>query len=77
MLEARLVAGDPIWVPPDAGEAELEFARVQLERALNAVTARAYALAGADLKRATPPNLEDPSRHPPSPTSASRPIAPA
>ncbi|MDP1909855.1 MAG: glycosyltransferase N-terminal domain-containing protein, partial [Hyphomicrobium sp.] len=61
------VAGDPIWVPPDAGEAELEFARVQLERALNAVTARAYALAGADLKRATPPNLEDPSAPPADP----------
>jgi 3-deoxy-D-manno-octulosonic-acid transferase len=61
------VAGDPIWVPPDAGEAELEFARVQLERALNAVTARAYALAGADLKRATPPNLEDPAAPPADP----------
>ncbi len=37
------VAGDPIWVPADAGEAELEFARLQVERGLNAVTARAYA----------------------------------
>jgi 3-deoxy-D-manno-octulosonic-acid transferase len=48
------VAGDPIWVPPDAGETELEVARAQLERALNAATARAYAIAGADLARATP-----------------------
>ncbi len=48
------VAGDPIWVPPDAGETELEVARAQLERALNAATARAYEIAGADLARATP-----------------------
>jgi 3-deoxy-D-manno-octulosonic-acid transferase len=48
------VAGDQIWVPPDAGETELEVARAQLERALNAATARAYAIAGADLARATP-----------------------
>ncbi|MTD95523.1 DUF374 domain-containing protein [Hyphomicrobium sp. xq] len=48
------VAGDPIWVPPDAGETELEVARVQLERALNAATVRAYEIAGADLARATP-----------------------
>jgi len=61
------VAGDPIWVPPDAGEAELEFARLQLERALNAATARAYALAGADLGRATPLSLVDPSSPPPEP----------
>ena len=69
------VTGDPIWVPPDAGEAELEFARVQLERGLNAATARAYAMVGADVKRATPLNLEDPTRRPPLPTSASRRIA--
>ena len=48
------VAGDPIWVPPDAGETELEVARVQLERALNAATTRAYEIAGADVARATP-----------------------
>jgi 3-deoxy-D-manno-octulosonic-acid transferase len=61
------VAGDPIWVSPDAGEAELEFARQQLERALNAVTARAYEIVGADVKRATPPNLEDPAAPPADP----------
>jgi 3-deoxy-D-manno-octulosonic-acid transferase len=60
------VAGDPIWVPSDAGEAELEFARVQLERALNAVTARAYEIAGADLSRASPHSL-DPAAPPPAP----------
>ena len=80
------VAGDPIWVAPDAGEAELEFARQQLERALNAATARAYEIVGADVKRATPPNLEDPAAPPADPdfrlkayrTSMSllRPIAP-
>ena len=52
------VAGDPIWVPPDAGETELEVARVQLERALNAATTRAYEIAGADVARATPPSSD-------------------
>ena len=56
------VAGDPIWVSADAGEAELEFARLQVERALNAATARAYELVGADVKRVTPPNLLDAER---------------
>lgn len=60
------VIGEPIWVPTDAGEAELEFARLQLERALNAVTARAYKIAGADLTKATPPSL-DPSAPPAAP----------
>jgi 3-deoxy-D-manno-octulosonic-acid transferase len=61
------VAGDPIWVPHDAGGAELEFARVQVERALNAATARAYEIVGADLKRVTPPNLGDPTSPPADP----------
>jgi 3-deoxy-D-manno-octulosonic-acid transferase len=52
------VAGDPIWVAPDAGETELEVARLQLERALNAATTRAYEIAGADLTRATPPSSD-------------------
>ena len=55
------VAGEPIYVPADAGEAELEFARAELERTLNAATVRAYALAGADLKRATPRTIGDPT----------------
>jgi len=61
------VAGDPIWVDPEAGEAELEFARQQVERGLNAVTVRAYELAGADIKRATPFNLTDPNAAPAEP----------
>lgn len=61
------VAGDPIWVPRDAGEAELEYARQQVERGLNAVTARAYELAGGDIGRATPHTLADPTAPPPAP----------
>lgn len=61
------VAGDPIWVSAHAGENELEQARQQVERSLNAVTARAYELAGADVNRITPSNLVDPSAPPPAP----------
>jgi 3-deoxy-D-manno-octulosonic-acid transferase len=50
------VGGPAIHVPRDADEAQLEALRVELEASLNAVTARAYALAGADPARATPPN---------------------
>lgn len=57
------VMGDPVWVPADAGEAELEYARQQVERGLNAATARAYEMAGADLSRASPPST-DPSAPP-------------
>ena len=39
------VAGDPVWVPPDADGATLEAARRTLELALDAATARAYAIA--------------------------------
>jgi lysophospholipid acyltransferase (LPLAT)-like uncharacterized protein len=49
------VYGDPIWVAKDASEAELEEARLAVERGLNATTAKAYELAGADPARATPP----------------------
>jgi 3-deoxy-D-manno-octulosonic-acid transferase len=49
-----IVMGDPIHVPPEAGAAELERWRVKVEAALNDVTAKAYALAGADITRATP-----------------------
>ncbi len=61
------VAGDPIWVPGDAGESELELARQQLERALNAATVRAYEIAGADMKRIIPVNLADPDSPPADP----------
>lgn len=39
------VAGDPVRVPPDADGATLEAARRTLELALDAATARAYAIA--------------------------------
>jgi 3-deoxy-D-manno-octulosonic-acid transferase len=61
------VAGDPIWVPHDAGETELEFARKQLERALNAATERAYAIVGADIRRIAPATLVDPDAPPAAP----------
>jgi 3-deoxy-D-manno-octulosonic-acid transferase len=48
------VGGEPIHVPRDADEATLEALRKKLETSLNAVTARAYEIAGADIKRATP-----------------------
>ena len=49
-----IVMGDPIKVPPEASREQLERSRQQVEAALNAVTAKAYALAGADMTRATP-----------------------
>jgi 3-deoxy-D-manno-octulosonic-acid transferase len=80
------VAGEPIRVGPDASEAELEAARVQLERAMLSVTERAYALAGADIARATPAGAEGPSSPPAAPDirlkiyrtvmSLMRPVAP-
>ncbi len=39
-----IVVGAPIFVPPDADDATLEAARRAVEDALNAVTARAYAI---------------------------------
>jgi 3-deoxy-D-manno-octulosonic-acid transferase len=49
-----IVMGDPIYVPREAGPEELEVNRKRVEAALNEVTARAYAVAGADMTRATP-----------------------
>jgi 3-deoxy-D-manno-octulosonic-acid transferase len=51
-----IVMGDPIYVPRDAGAPEFESYQKRIESALNDVTARAYALAGADMTRATPPS---------------------
>ena len=48
--------GAPIHVPPDADPATAEKLRRELEASLNAVTKRAYAMAGADPATATPPN---------------------
>lgn len=50
-----IVMGDPIQVPREAGVRELESYRQRVEEALNETTAKAYALAGADMTRATPP----------------------
>jgi len=49
-----IAMGDPIHVPREAGPAELEVYRKRVEAALNETTAKAYALAGADMTRATP-----------------------
>lgn len=49
------VIGDPIWVPADADEASLEAYRQAVDAGLGRVTARAYAITGGNLARATPP----------------------
>ena len=49
-----VVAGEPIYVDRDMDEAGMERARLTVQNSLNAVTARAYELAGADPARATP-----------------------
>jgi len=51
-----IVMGDPIEVPREASARELEVYRQRVEVALNETTAKAYALAGADMTRATPPS---------------------
>ena len=48
------VSGGKIEVPRDAGEAELEAARLAVEDGLNAVTRRAYELVGRDLAETMP-----------------------
>ena len=50
---AALVAGKPIFVPPDADKPTLETIRQQVERELNRVTARAYEI--VDRTGGTPP----------------------
>ena len=52
-----IVMGDPIHVPREAGAPEFESYQKLVEAALNDVTAKAYALAGADMRRATPPSI--------------------
>src|SRR6476646_3570048 len=51
-----IVMGDPIYVPREAGAPEFEIYQKIVEAALNDVTAKAYALADADMTRATPPS---------------------
>lgn len=50
------VAADPVLVPRDLSPGEVERLRLELEHKLHDATLRAYALAGADPARATPPN---------------------
>ena len=52
-----IVVGDPIWVPADTDETALEDSRLAVERGLNDVTARAYALAGATDPLSTVTNI--------------------
>ena len=58
-----VVVGEPIRVARDVNDAALETARRDVELAMNDATQRAYALCGADAKRATPP-CSDPSAPP-------------
>ena len=60
-IATRLAAGEPIHVPQEAGARELEIYRQRVEQALNEITAKAYALAGADMTRATPPPVAEPA----------------
>lgn len=48
------VLGKPIEVPRDATEEMLESKRLEVDTSLNEATIKAYRLAGADIKRATP-----------------------
>jgi 3-deoxy-D-manno-octulosonic-acid transferase len=49
-----IVMGDPIYIPPEARAEEFKRYQKGVEVAINDVTTRAYALAGADITRATP-----------------------
>lgn len=51
------VAGDPIYVAPDADDEACEEARKVVEASLFKVTSKAYAIAGADELGATPSNI--------------------
>ena len=52
--KGALVAGNPISIPRDASEEELEAYRRQLESAMDEVTKRAYALVGRNPKKILP-----------------------
>jgi 3-deoxy-D-manno-octulosonic-acid transferase len=49
-----IVMGDPIYIPREARADEFKGYQKEVEMAINDVTTRAYALAGADITRATP-----------------------
>lgn len=61
------VVGPPITVPRDATPALLEAKRIDVEKALNVATAKAYEMAGADPARATPPSRSDVTAPPAAP----------
>ncbi len=61
--------GEAITVPRDASPEEQEALRQRLEDELNDATRRAYALAGADPERATPPGARKPDAPPLAPGS--------
>jgi hypothetical protein len=46
------IAGPPLFVPNDASNLVIEQARREVERALNAVSSKAYEIAGAESFRA-------------------------
>jgi 3-deoxy-D-manno-octulosonic-acid transferase len=66
------VVGPSIHVASDADEAALEAARAEVERYLNLTTQRAYDLAGADVRRATPMLANDRSAPPAAPDARLR-----
>jgi 3-deoxy-D-manno-octulosonic-acid transferase len=71
--------GEPVHVPRDAGDEELEVCRQAVERSLNAATALAYARAGADPGPATPGYIAPPGlrlKAYRSLTALARPLAP-
>ncbi|MBI4723882.1 MAG: 3-deoxy-D-manno-octulosonic acid transferase, partial [Rhodomicrobium sp.] len=53
---------DPIYVPRDADEEVMEAFRQKVEAAMNAVTARAYQLAGSDAAKTAPKPAQAPRR---------------
>ncbi|MGA7323815.1 MAG: glycosyltransferase N-terminal domain-containing protein [Rhodomicrobium sp.] len=57
-----MVAGDPIYVPRDAGEEMMELLRQKVEQGMNATTARAYELAGSHASKAAPKAENTPRR---------------
>jgi len=57
-----MVMGDPVHVPADADDAQLEACRRDLERRINAVTRRAYALVGGSPHLAEPLGPANPER---------------
>jgi len=57
-----LVADEPIHVPRDADAETLERYRQQVEEAMNRVTARAYDLAGGDVRRTLPREKQPPRK---------------